>query len=260
MAKVLTVEERNRKYARMFIDKFNQLVKPLSSMCYIDFDGTCYLKSESTKIERFVSIDFGDPVKELAVGALYDTVELAEFRKSYRYSKSKVLFGSSVNPNDTTMIIRTPNPDDSEDEIDFQINTLCKNVYDDSEIELVRDRISREFYKTFNRMCDFHELRTNLQDESSYHSLSSDQIEDLINGDMIEINDTSMGKDIHAYITKEIFPNIKKDDEIRYCTLTERSEDDEQIAYMVFVEKIADYNGNGNDLRIFSLISVYQSI
>ena len=260
MAKVLTQDDINKKNARAFIDKFNQLIKPLSSMCYIDYDGICYLKSESTKIERFAAMDFADPVKQLMQGALYDTQELAEFRKSYRYSKSSVVLGYSENPNDAKVCLRTENPDNKDDILEFEILCVCGNTYDEEEKIFGRDKIANEFYKKFYQMVDFITMRRNMSSESYSKPLSSDQLDALVNGDMIEVTDKSMGKDIHAYITKEIFPNIKKVSEIRYFTMPDRSSDDDQIAYMVFVERLENYNGDGNDLRIFSLISVYQSI
>lgn len=260
MAKVLTQDDINKKNVRSFIDKFNQMIKTLSSMCYIDYDGICYLKSQSTKIERFAALDFGDPVRGLFQGALFDTQELAEFRKSYRYSKSSVVLGYSENPNDTKVCIRTENPDNKEETLEFEILCVCGNTLDEEERNYGREHVSTEFYKKFSQMVDFAVMRRNMSNEKYSKVLSSDQFEALMNGDMIEVVDKSMGKDIHAYITKEIFPNIKKVNEIRYFTMPDRSADDDQIAYMIFVEKIEDYDGNGNNLRIFSLISVYQSI
>ena len=260
MAKVLTESDLNKKCARSFIDKFNQLIKTLSSMCYIHYDGVCYLKSESSNIERFAHIDFGDPIRRLFDGALYDTQELAEFRKVYRFSKSSIATGYGANVNDTEIFIRTEDPDNKDEILEHKISCICGNTTDDNEREFGREKVSSEFYKVFSQMIDFYRMRVNMNNESYSRKLSDDQIEELRNGDMIEVVDKSMGKDIHAYITREIFPNIKKDTEISYFTLPKRSEDDEQIAYMVFVEKIEDYNGDGNNLWIFSLISVYQSI
>lgn len=260
MAKVLTQDDINKKNARAFIDKFNQMIKTLSSMCYIDYDGICYLKSESTKIERFAAVGFADPIKRLFQGALYDTQELAEFRKSYRYSKSSVVLGYAENPNDTKVCIRTENPENKDETLEFEVLCVCGNTLDENERAYGREHVSTEFYKRFSQMVDFVTMRRNMSNEKYSKVLSTDQFEALVNGDMIEVTDKSMGKDIHAYITKEIFPNIKKVDEIRYFTMPDRSADDEQIAYMVFVERINDYDGDGNDLQVFSLISVYQSI
>ena len=242
MAKIKTEEDLLKDDARNLIDRFNQIIKGLTSMVYFDFDGSIYLKSESTKYERFARYYDKESMPVRFCGAMYNTLELAEFRKEYRYSTSTVLPLQDKLVIGQTEKSKSPNAK-------FDINILHDNTDHDKAENIKFNIIYPEFYKKFPSLVPDFELN------DGFTSIPDEELDSLEEGDMIFIEDFSEGKSIHAYFTKAIFPNISKTDTLEYKILNERNPLDEKCAYIVLKETLKNFG-----LEVFTLISAYQSI
>ena len=132
-------DKQSLKTARYMIDTFNKDIKNLSSMCFIDNNGLFYLKSDNSKIERFGMMYDPEMIK-IFEGALYDTVELHEFSKDYRFSTSTLFV-------DDTVVRIGQNEKSKSPDAHFDFNVVSKQ--NKEFINDTRIRVIEEFYKKF---------------------------------------------------------------------------------------------------------------
>lgn len=237
-------DKQNLKSARYMVDTFNKDIKKLSSMCYIDHNGLFYLKSDNSKMERFGLI-YDPELLELFKGSLYDTIELHEFSKLYRFSTST--FGM-----DDDKVVRIGQNEKSKNpDAYFDFNIITERnpkLIDEKRLDIIE-----EFYKKFFKILDRAELDPEKLDHLNTFVIKEDEIERLSQSEMLMVKDPINNK--HAYITKALFPNLSHAGAIEYTALDITGEYDDKCAYFIFKE----YNDTAG-VMIFTLIAAYQNV
>lgn len=235
------------KTARFMLDNFNKEIKRLSSMCYIGHNGLFYLKSENTKMERFgMMAQDNQALQVLFEGALYDTLDLHEFSKDYRFSTSTVCTGSDkviIGQNEKAKV------PDAKFEFDIVSNS-SKEIQEDTLI-----RIKSEFYKRFFELLEKEGIDPVDIDHLDTIEISKELKESLMQNSLIRLVDDRFGEPVHAYITKALFPNIAHCSSLSYMALKTRGSHDDKCAYFIFKE----YNDVA-EVIIFTLIAAYQNL
>lgn len=235
------------KTARFMLDNFNKEIKRLSSMCYIGHDGLFYLKSENTKMERIGMMAQDDQsMQVLFEGVMYDTLDLHEFSKDYRFSTSTVYYDSDKVVIGQTEKAKVP-------DAKFEFNIVC----DQSEIiqEDTLNHIKGEFYKRFFEVLEKEGIDPIELDHLDTIEISKELKESLMQNSLIRVVDDRYGETIHAYITKALFPNIAHCSSLSYVGLKTRGVYDDKCAYFIFKE----YNDVAN-IIVFTLIAAYQNV
>lgn len=249
MGKELTLDDMNRKNIRYLIENTNQITKNISSMVFHDETGFVYFKSESPKYERIGQVvDDAYDILSMLEGTMYNTLELAEYKKSYRYSTSTVAIdreGITIGQTE-----KGKDPDKK-----FNIHYIRQPEDSPYNVEGTRNKVMKEFYKKFPEVLESDKIDIENLGFLDYIYLSDEQMEELRNGEMISVMDSRMGEGVYAYITKALFPNINKTSSIGFIALESRSSLDEKCAYLIFREDIESAN-----LIVYTLISSYQSI
>lgn len=240
--KELSREEREKKEARLLINDFNQIVKNLTSLVFLGDDGTFMMKSEDTKIERYGEYYDKEKLPISFTNIIYNTLDLAEFRKDYRFSTSTVeisdtsiTIGQTANAKVPSSSIQLEHFDMSDAE--RRIQTL--------------NSIQSMFYKKIPTV-----LNDGI-DESKFLTLSDSQLDDLEAGYMIEligIHPNTKAATL-IYITKAVFPMVSKVTKMEYQVLSYENPLDAKYAYVLFRETIEDIG-----IHIYSLTAAYQSI
>jgi len=242
--KELSKNDIDKIVTKKLINGFNQYIKRLSSMVYIDSDGMFYLKGENPKMERIGMFygDENDDIIDLFGCCMYNTLEMFEFKKLYRYSTSTVEIGEDV-------IHLGQNPKAVYPEAKIDVNII--STREEKVIEETRNLIKKEFYRRFIDILDTEGIEPNDLDILQMKCLSDEQMDELSDSKMVIVQDN----DCYAYITRAIFPNIGYSDKIEYVCLTHRGELDDKCAYFIFKEDIKDI-----DCYIFTIIAAYQSV
>lgn len=247
----MRIDEVNYKHqlktARFMLDNFNKEIKRLSSMCYIDYNGLFYLKSDNTKMERIGMIAQDDQsLQVLFEGALYSTDDLHEFSKDYRFSTSTL-----YQTENKVIIGQTEKSKAPDARFEFNIVSTSDSII----IEDTRKSIRESFYKRFFDILEKEGLDPEDLDHLDTIEITEDVKERLAQNDMICVIEDRFGEHLHAYITKALFPNLSHATSISYVGLKTKGDYDDKCAYFIFKE----YNDVANVI-IFTLIAAYQNV
>ena len=193
-------------------------------------------------MERFGLI-YDPELLSLFRGSLYDTMELHEFSKEYRFSTSTLFL-------DDTLIRIGQNEKSKSPEAHFDINIMSNS--DPKAIEEFRIKIIGEFYNKFFEILEKEDLDPEKLDHLNTFTIKEDDIENLSQNEMVMVKDPINGK--HAYITKALFPNLSHCEGLEFTALDVTGADN-KCSYFIFKE----YNDTAG-VMIFTLIAAYQNV
>lgn len=232
-----TIEDIYKADMKYLIKDLNQKIKLLGTMAYISHSGEIFVKDNDRQLERYCRFYNKDYLPACLNGVIFDTIQVFDMCKNLKISLMKVLLLE-----DCTII--------SQEGLDMElrINQL-KSENLDSERNMIKDTIFPEFYKKLPSIIDPYE------DNYSWAYISDKQMEALEEGELVKVDYNLNGKDIHAYITKQIFPLIKKSTEIAYTVLNIINPLDNKYFYVLYRERIEE-----NGLYVYTLTATYQSI
>lgn len=239
--KELTEEQIKKKIIKEFINDFNQHVKNLSSMVYIDIDGMIYFKSESSKFEKFASfIEPENEILDMFGGALYDTLDIFDYKKIYKVSKTNFI-------EDIGKLTLVQDNGDAEYKTDINY-VASKDTEYCNRYNIISSMYSRLLEIIEN---EFSDIRNIGNIDCEWNEVSYDQMQSLLAGELVRLSYDSLRADV----TKVIFPNIQKVDKIEYRALELRSALDHKCAYFLFKETYSYVNMN-----VYTLIATYQGL
>lgn len=232
-----TIEDIYKDDMKYLIKDLNQKIKLLGTMAYISHSGEIFIKDNDRQLERYCRFYDKDYLPNCLNGSIFDTLQVYDMYKVLKISTMQVL------PLQDAIVI-------SQEGIDTELRiNLLKSEDLNSEREMIAKTIFPEFYKKMPNIIDVYE------DNYNWEYISEKQMEALEDGELIKVDYNLDDKDIHAYITKQIFPLLKKTTEIAYTVLDVINPLDNKYFYVLYRERIEE-----NGLYVYTLTATYQSI
>lgn len=201
-AKILTREEKLKKaYTDLY--NLNQKLKNISSLYYIGEDGNVYLKSLVPFLESFVKLRYPEKYTFFQRGIIPPN-QFFNFGKKLKKTK---------------LIIREI--DDEEGKRFGFVEEDTGNAFSLNLLSLDIETIKQKLgYKRIFELENSEKYETF---ESNSYSLTSEQIESLINGNYVEVK--LLSGDLLA-LTKHLFLDIKKGDTIQISKIARQMIDE----------------------------------
>ena len=205
-----------KQYSKL--EKINQRLKNIASIYYIAYDGTIYMKSLVSFVEKFIHLANPDDIDRFR-GCMILPNQFFEFSKKAKKSKL------TINATEKAYYFGQ----DDTDDISLTLNIV--NNEKDIDKNYIDANIKPDMYKRFFEIYAKPDIYHIYDDDKEFHPFKDNEVENIAGAKpfFLTFNDSNLT------ITKHLLLDIKKDDKISIARIgyVPIEDDMKRVVYML---------------------------